>query len=67
MLDYVLVTRLLHDDVLRMGVDEGLELFTGSDHVAVRVDVRIPPPSTNPQPPKAKGVCLRGDRDLKLA
>ena len=67
MLDYVLVTRSLHDEVLRMGVDEGLELFTGSDHVAVRVDVRIPTTSADPHPPKAKSIRLRGDRDLKLA
>ena len=66
-LDYVLVTRSLHDEVLRMGVDEGLELFTGSDHVAVRVDVRIPTTSADPHPPKAKSIRLRGDRDLKLA
>ena len=41
-LDYVLVSRVLKSSVVKMHIDERLELFSGSDHVAVYVDVNLP-------------------------
>ena len=40
-LDYVLVTPDLTKEVVSMAVDEDLVLFTGSDHVAITVDLLL--------------------------
>ena len=40
-LDYVLVSQNMKDDVLRMGIDTKVELLWGSDHVAIRLDIKL--------------------------
>ena len=40
-LDYVLVCPDLRPKILRMGIDHDIELLANSDHVAIRVDVRM--------------------------
>ena len=65
-LDYAIVTKDLVGDVIRMGVDTDVDLFTGSDHVALRIDIKL-----NVQGSTGVGVYnklfLRSDRDLSVA
>ena len=65
-LDYAIVTKDLVEDVIRMGVDTDVHLFTGSDHVALRIDIKL-----NVQGSTEVGVYnklfLRSDRDLSVA
>ena len=66
-LDYVLVTPDLTKEVVKMVVDEDLALFTGSDHVAITVDLLLDC-KQEPSPDRAnKGLFLRPDRDLSRA
>jgi len=66
-LDYVLVTPDLTKEVVGMAVDEDLVLFTGSDHVAITVDLLLDC-QQEPCPDRANGgLFLRPDRDLSKA
>jgi hypothetical protein len=66
-LDYVLVTPDLTKEVVRMAIDEDLTLFTGSDHVAITVDLLLDC-QQEPSPDRANaGLFLRPDRDLSKA
>ena len=40
-LDYVLITKNIQNDIIRMGIDDEVSLLSGSDHVAVRVDIWV--------------------------
>ena len=40
-LDYALVTEAVRPGVLRMCVDDDVELLAGSDHVALRLDINM--------------------------
>ena len=61
------MSRALKNDVLRLHIEDGLELFSGSDHVAVCVDVKLPSNSEHIDNPKDKGVYLKKDRNVGLA
>ena len=66
-LDYVLVSRALKNSVARMIIDEQLQWFSGSDHVAVYVEVILPDNKEHIELPKKKGLFLKKDRDIGLA
>ncbi|XP_023345051.1 uncharacterized protein LOC111714221 [Eurytemora carolleeae] len=66
-LDYVLVSRALKNSIARMIIDEQLQWFSGSDHVAVYVEVILPDTKEHIELPKKKGLFLKKDRDIGLA
>ena len=66
-LDYILVAPDLTKEVVRMIDDEDLALFTGSDHVAISVDLLLDC-EQEPSPDRVKkGLFLHPDRDLSKA
>ena len=40
-LDYVLASETLIPDMMSMMIDEGKKLLSGSNHVAIRVDLKL--------------------------
>ena len=66
-LDYILVTPDLTNEVVRMVIVEDLVLFSGSDHVGITVDLLLDC-KQEPSPDRAiKGLFLRPDRNLSKA
>ena len=66
-LDYVLVSQNMKDDVLRMGIDTEVELLSGSDHVAIRLDIKLVwEPCITPET-KQCNISLTENRDMKVA
>ena len=43
-LDYLLVSKVMVKNVIRMGIDSDIELLSGSDHVAICFDLSITAP-----------------------
>ena len=58
MLDYVLVSRALESSVVKIN-EEQLQWFSGSDHVAVYVEVSLPNTMEHIEHPKDKGIFLK--------
>ena len=65
-LDYLLVSKNMGNDVIRMGIDTDVELLSGSDHVALRFDIKIAMPMENNRD-ECKGIFLSNRRDMGLA
>ena len=68
-LDYVLITNNLQDNIIRMGIDDKVSLLSGSDHVALRVDISVPQINNeeNTTQSKERPLILHQERDLKTA
>ena len=68
-LDYVLITKNLQDNIIRMGIDDEVSLFSGSDHVALRVDISVPQIHNEERTTQSKErpLILHQERDLKTA
>ena len=66
-LDYVLVTQNMMNDVLRMGIDTDIEILAGSDHVAIRLDINLVGGLGKTPEPKKYSISLSEKRDMKLA
>ena len=66
-LDYVLVTESVYPLIKTMKIDEGVELLAGSDHVSVRLDVRITGEDFPSAEPVTTGVFLSKSRDKRIA
>ena len=67
-LDYVLITKNIQNDIIRMGIDEEVSLLSGSDHVAVRVDTRLEQMENQRKTvqSKVRPLILHQERDLKV-
>ena len=57
-LDYVLVTESVYPLINTMKMDEGVELLAGSNHISVRLDVRITGEGITAPETAPKGVFL---------
>ena len=66
-LDYVLVTQNMVNDVLRMGIDTDIELLSGSDHVAIRLDINLIGGIGKPTATKSSYISLADNRDMSVA
>ena len=66
-LDYVLVTKSVYPLINTMKIDEGVELLAGSDHVSVRLDVKMIGEGTTAPETAPKGVFLSKSRDKRIA
>ena len=67
-LDYVLITKNIQNDIINMGIDEEVSLLSGSDHVAVRVDTWLEQMENQRKTvqSKVKPLILHQERDLKV-
>ena len=50
--------------VLRMGIDNNVELLSGSDHHAIRIDIKIDPSVDNSRANVKKQMKLDEQRDM---
>ena len=66
-LDYALVSKAVQPGVLRMCVDDDVELLAGSDHVALRLDINMSGLDPVPMAVPHSLVHLPKDRDKSLA
>ena len=66
-LDYAIVTKDLVGEVIRMGIDTDVDLFTGSDHVALRIDVKLKGHGSNGLGLSSNKLFLRSDSILAVA
>ncbi len=66
-LDYVLVTEAVRPGVLRMCVDDDVELLAGSDHVAQRLDINMLDVEPVPKVFTNNHIHLPRDRDKSIA
>ena len=67
LLDYVLVTEAVRPGVLRMCVDDDVELLAGSDHVALRLDINMLDVEPVPKVFTNNHIHLPKDRDKSIA
>ena len=65
-LDYLLVSKVMVINVIRMGIDSGIELLSGSDHVAICFDLSITG-TLNIKNPENTGIYLSDKRVMRLA
>ena len=65
-LDYLLVSKTMSNDVLRMGIDSDVELLSGSDHLAIHFDLNITGTLNLRKEPK-QGIFLSEKRDMGIA
>jgi len=61
------VSRALNRSVVKMINDKQLQWFSGSNHVAVYLEVSLPNTMEYIEHPKVKGIFLKKDRDVGLA
>ena len=61
-LDYAMVSNFVKHSVLRMGIDEALDLLSDSDHVAIRVDICLNGQSPEVAPARSS-LFLKPNRD----
>ena len=66
-LDYALVSKAVQPGVLRMCIDDDVELLAGSDHVALRLDINMSGLDPVPKARPHSLVHLPKDRDKSLA
>ena len=66
LLDYALVSKTLMPKVIRMGIDNNVELLSGSDHHALRIDLKIDPLVEIKQANENKIIKLDEQRDNKF-
>ena len=65
-LDYLLVSKSMINDVLRMGIDSDVELLSGSDHLAIRFDLNLTGAVKMSMEPE-QGFFLSEKRDMGIA
>ena len=65
-LDYLLVSKSMSNDVLRMGIDSDVELLSGSDHLAIRFDLNLMGAVNMSMEPK-QGFFLSEKQDMGIA
>ena len=66
-LDYVLITEAVRPGVLRMCVDDDVELLAGSDHVALRLDINMLDVEPTPKVLTDNHIHVPRDRDKSIA
>ena len=66
LLDYALVSKTLMPKVIRMGIDNNVELLSGSDHHALRIDLKTDPLVEIKQANENKIIKLDEQRDNKF-
>ena len=65
-LNYLLVSKVMVKNVLRMEIDSDIELLSGSDHVAICFDLSITG-TLNTKNPENTGIYLSDKRDMRFA